>query len=475
VARTGETASVAYDLVISGGTIVTPDYEFVGDVGIVGETIAALAATGHLAAESERTIDASGCIVMPGGVDPHTHYNVGFAGVKAEQQEYTIAAAFGGTTTVIDFAFQFPGTTLQDAILEKRQEADGRMGVDYGLHAILIGDVGFDVIEEIGDTIRSGIPTIKTFTAYPEVMTDDGHRFGVMTEVAAHGGMSVVHAEDEALAAWLTKSYLRQGKRHGGYISETRGPLVEEAAVRRTLLLAERTGSPLYILHMAAGSAVDALSEARHNGFPFYGETLIAYLSFTAERLWDDANRGLLWNNIPPIKFAEDQDVLWRAIADDGLQVVATDQFAVSVAERYEKEGTTVDQLQAGQAAVELRVPVLFHLGVQSGRLSLRRFVELTSTNPARLMGLYPLKGVIGVGSDADIAVIDPRRRWVVDHEQLHMGADWNCWDGWELSGKVTHTILRGQLLIEDSNLTGSSSGGQFIPRKLLPELIRFP
>jgi dihydropyrimidinase len=467
------TDGAGYDLVITGGAVVTPHETFVGDVGIVGEKIVALSRRGELAPRAAQVIDASNCLVLPGGVDPHCHYNVGFAGVYAEPPEWSAAAAYGGTTTIIDFAFQIPPTSLHDAIEQKKDDAAGKMPVDYGLHAILTGAASFEVIDEIGDVIRNGIPTIKTFTTYPGVMMDDGHRWGVLQEVAQHGGLSIVHAEDDSLAEWLTKKYLHEGKTHGAYISETRGALVEEAAIRRVLLLAERAGSPLYILHMAAGAGVAALAEARSRGLPVYGETLIAYLSFTADRLWDDDNRGLLWNNIPPIKFEEDRQALWKAIRNDSLQVVATDHFAVSARERYELEGTTVDQLQAGQAAVELRLPVLFHLGVRGGLLSLERFVELTATNPAKIMGLYPDKGRIGIGSDADIVVIDPERTWTVNHEELHMNVDWNCWDGWELTGQVTHTILRGCVLVEHGNFVGPKAGGRFVPRRLLPEVIR--
>jgi dihydropyrimidinase len=296
-----------------------------------------------------------------------------------------------------------------------------------------------------------------------------------MTAVAENGGMSVVHAEDDAIATWLTKKYLREGKTHGAYISETRGPLVEEAAIRRAMLLAERSGSPLYVLHMAAGSGVEALAEGRAKGLAFYGETLTPYLSFTAEKLWDDENRGLLWNNYPTIKNQEDQDVLWAAIADNRLQVVSSDHFLVTAVDRYEKMGTTVDSLQAGQAGVELRIPVLFHLGVQGGRISMNRFVELISTNPAKIMGLYPRKGHLAVGSDADIVILDPNRTWTVRHEDLHMSADYSCWDGWELHGKVRTTILRGHVLVDNEEFVGPKGAGQFIPRKLLREIAEPP
>lgn len=178
-----------------------------------------------------------------------------------------------------------------------------------------------------------------------------------------------------------------------------------------------------------------AVAEARAGGLPVYGETLVAYLSFTQERLWDDETRGLLWNNIPPLKYEDDQAELWLAIADDRLQVVSSDHFAATATDRYEKEGTTVDMLQAGQAAVELRLPVLYHLGVASGRLDVNRFVELVSTNPAKLMGLYPRKGELAVGADADIVVFDSHGRLEMRHAGLHMVSDFSCWESWQLTG----------------------------------------
>jgi dihydropyrimidinase len=226
---------------------------------------------------------------------------------------------------------------------------------------------------------------------------------------------------------------------------------------------------------MAAGAGVLALAEGRARGLPFYGETLTPYLSFTSKQLWDDERRGLLWNNYPTIKSQADQDLLWEAVADNRLQVISSDHFSLTSTDRYEKMGTTVDSLQAGQSGVELRVPVVFHLGVQEGRIGLNRFVELVSTNPAKIMGLYPRKGTLAVGSDADIAVIDPRRTWTVHWRDLHMIADFSCWEGWELRGKVTTTILRGSVLVENERFVGSKGGGRFVPRTLLPEIVSWP
>jgi dihydropyrimidinase len=463
-----------YDLVIRGGTVVSPVSSELLDVAVKGEQIAAVEQPGAFDDEAARVVDASGCLVIPGGIDPHCHYNMGFGDVTAESQAYSPAAAYGGDTTIIDFVLQEAPASLHEAVQAKKEEAKGAMAVDYGLHAILAGEISFEVMEEIGDVIRSGIPTIKTMMTYGW-MSDDGHRWGVMNEVAEHGGLSVVHAEDDAIANWLTKKYLREGKTHGAYIAETRGPLVEEAAIRRAMLLAERSGSPLYVLHMAAGSGVEALAEGRAKGLPFYGETLTPYLSFTADKLWDDENRGLLWNNYPTIKFQEDQDLLWQGIADNRLQVVSSDHFLIKAVDRFEKMGTTIDSLQAGQAGVELRLPVLFHLGVQGGRISVNRFVELISTNPAKIMGLYPRKGQLAVGSDADITIFDPNRTWTVNHEDLHMSGDYSCWQGWELQGKVRTTILRGQVLVEDEAWVGPKDAGQFVPRTLLPEIVNSP
>ena len=302
-------------------------------------------------------------------------------------------------------------------------------------------------------------------------MSDDGHRYGVMSEVAEHGGLSIVHAEDDALANWLTKKYVREGKTHGGYISETRGSLVEELAIMRALLLAERSGSPLYIFHMAAGAGVEALARARERGLPTYGETLIVYLSYTAEKLFDDANRGLLVSNFPTIKFQEDQDLLWQALTDDRLQVVSSDHYGLNAETRYRHMGTTVETPQGGQNSVEMRLPVLFHLGVSQGRINLPRFVELVSTNPAKIMGLYPRKGTLTPGSDADIVIIDPNRTSTVRAAQHHMGGDYNAWEGWDLRGKVITTILRGMPLVENECWVGPRTAGRYLPRTLLPEL----
>src|SRR4051812_32625687 len=363
-----------HDLLIAGGTVVTPAGSEPLDVAVDGERIAALAPHGELEREARRVIDAAGCLVIPGAIDPHVHYAMNFEGIlTTEGPEYSAAAAYGGNTTVVDFAWQAPPQSLHGAIADKQAEVGGAMAVDYGLHAILTKDFSFDVVEEVGDVIRAGIPTIKTMLTYG-YMSDDGQRWGTMNAVAQNGGVSVVHAEEDAIAPWLTAQYVREGKTHGASICEVRGPIVEEAAIRRAMFLAERAGSPLYVLPMAAGSGVAALAEGRARGLPFYGETLSAYLSFTQDDLWDTSpvdvdgtiypHRGLLFNNYPTPKFKDDRDACWAALVSGDLQAVATDHCLVSLKDRFEAMGTTVDSMQAGQAAVELRVPLLYDGGV---------------------------------------------------------------------------------------------------------------
>lgn len=466
-----------FDLLVSGGTVVTPAGTQALDVAVQDGTIAGVLRPG-LALEARRRIDASGCLVLPGGIDPHVHYNVTFGGVTSEGQEFSHACALGGTTTILDFVFHEayaePYRTVHDAVAAKRLEADGNIAVDYGIHVCLAGNPPDAAIEEIGDLIRAGLPTIKTMTTYG-FMSDDGHRLGVMAEVARHGGLSVIHAEDDAIMAWLTARLVREGKTHGGYIAEARPALAEEAAVRRAIVLAEHTGSPLYVLHVAAERAARAIAEARGRGLPVYGESLATYLSFTGAVLFDDARRGLLWNNYPTLKTQADQDGLWAALARDDLQCVGSDHLAHTARQRYEVMGSTVDSLQCGQVATELRLPVVYHRGVVEGRLSLERFVDVVSTNPAKLMGLYPRKGAIAPGSDADLVVLDPARRWTVRADELHMSSDFSCWEGWELQGKVRDTILRGEVLVEGGAYVGSRTGGRFLERRIAPQLLATP
>lgn len=472
-----------YDLLIVGGDVVSPSSTQKLDVAVDGEKIVAIQPAGTLERSAAKIVDASGCLVIPGGVDPHMHYKMVFDPIVTEGPEYSAGSAWGGTTTVVDFVFHEPPSTVVDSISAKRADFDGQIAVDYGLHVILTKNFGFEDIEQLGDVIRNGIPTIKTMMTYG-YQSDDGQRFGAMEEVAKQGGMSVVHAEDDAIANWLTAKYIREGKVHGAYISETRGSIVEEAAVRRALFLAESTGSPLYVLHMASGKAIEVVAEAQARGVPVYAETLTTYLSFSQDDLWDESpvvedgktylGRGMLYNNYPTIKTKMDRDMLWTALADGRVSTVGTDHSASLIKDRFELMGATLDTfVQAGQSSTELRVPLLYHQGVAGGQITVNRWVEAACTNPAKLMGLWPRKGELMVGSDADIVVFDPAKTWTVHWEDLHMRAQYSLWDGLEMNGRVRDTVLRGTMLVENDEWVGSKTSGKFLERKLMPDLIR--
>ena len=280
--------------------------------------------------------------------------------------------------------------------------------------------------------------------------------------------MSIAHAEDDAIANWLTEKYIREGKTRGGYISEVRPALVEEAAIRRLMLLAEHTGSSLYVLHVGAASGMRAIAEGHARGLRFYCESLAAFLSFTQDMLFEE--RGLLKSNFPTIKTKQDQDELWQGLVDGRVSTVGSDHSGFTVSQRYDMIGRELPQVQGGQLASEMRLPVVYSLGVADGRISLERFVEVISTNPAKLMGLWPQKGQITVGSDADIVIIDPTGSWTVSVDTHHMQADYNAYEGWELKGRVMTTILRGTVLYDEGNYTGPKTNGRFIERRLLPE-----
>jgi dihydropyrimidinase len=472
-----------HDTLIRNGTVVTEHGVEELDVAIEHETIVALLPRDGEPPEAREVIDATGRLVLPGGIDPHVHYEVvsSHGTVVSESADNSIAAAVGGNTTVIDFAFHEEQPTTHAAVDERMEKLNGRMAVDFGLHIILTGAPSFEVLEEIPDLVRMGFPSFKTFTTYRWIM-DDGYRFGVMRAVAEAGGMSVIHAEDDALIGWLTKKYQREGKTHGAYISETRNALVEEAAVRRAVLLAERAGSPLYVLHVGAGDAADAIGDARRRGVPCFGEALIGNLSFTQDNLWDRSpieidgqtfpDRGLIYNNYQDLKTAEDRERLWQALESGSLQAVSSDHFLAKAIDRYTHMGTTIPGVMSGQAAVELRIPVLYTLGVASGRFDLPAFVRLISTNPARIGGLYPRKGTLAPGSDADVLIFDPEARWNVVVDELAMDTDYSCWEGWELQGRVDTVLLRGTVLVRDGAAVPQPPRGRFLERAIEPDLL---
>lgn len=461
---------MTYQLIISGGTVVTAGSIALLDVAVSDGRIVAIGAPGSFAeADAERTIDASGRLVLPGGVDAHVHFDTALTEAMSSQsiEAGAIAAAHGGTTTVIDFSHQSGDESLLASIADKKAViARQPVAVDYALHAMLTGEFPLEVTAEIPAAVEAGVVSFKTFTTFSgdsasgTMHTDDGRILSVLEAARDAGGITMVHCEDDCVIDLNVRRLYAEGRQHARHVHLARPNLAEEAAIKRILLLAERSASPLYIVHVSTHEGVAAIDEARGRHQPVAGEVLHNQLVFTSEQY--DQPEPQRFHNYPPMKSEADRLALWQGLRDGALRTIASDDFTIPLAAKL--SGAEVDNVTGGHNGIETRMAVAFTEGVLSGAISLREFVETTATNPAKLFGLYPRKGVIEVGSDADFVVIDPGRRTTVAFEDLHSDCDYSNWVGWELAGFPLTTVLRGVPLVEDGRWTGPRDAGRFVP-----------
>jgi len=459
------------DTLIQGGTVVSPHATGQIDVAIHGGRVVAFMAPGSLDVQASRVIDARGKYVVPGGIDAHVHFNIALSpAMRAQSAKWGgRAAAFGGTTTFIDFAHQSGAGSLVGAIEGKQAElAADKPDVDYSLHAMITGEATFGVLDEIPEAISGGVSSFKMFTTFSDksasgsLYTDDGRIWGVMRQTSKHGGMAMVHCEDDCIIDFCVRNLYRQGRQQAAHIHEARPSLCEEAAMSRMLLLSRRTGSPLYVVHVSSVEGIEALAEARAKGHTAYGEALHNYLAFCNE---DYARpNGMIYHNYPALKSPRDRSALWEALRSGVLDVASSDDFTIPLAQKI--AGKEVDNASGGHNGIETRMAYLFSEGVRPGRLDLNRFVDVSSTAVAKLFGLYPRKGIIAVGSDADIVVIDPDARRTLTLADLHSDCDYSLWDGWGFHGFPTLTMLRGHVLVEDGRWTGPEGIGRFVPAR---------
>lgn len=459
------------DTLITGGTVVSPIVSETCDVGIKDGRIVLFAEPGTQGVEARRVIDAAGKYVVPGGIDAHVHFNVSLGPLMRAQSAKPggRAAAFGGTTTFIDFALQRGGGGLVEAIEDKKAEiARDRPDVDYALHAMVTGNTDYDVVEQIPDAISGGVSSFKMFTTFSgdsatgSLYNHDGRIWAVMQQTARHGGIAMVHCEDDCIIEYCVHKLYKEGRQQARHISEARPSLCEEAAIQRMLLLSKRSGSPLYIVHVSSIEGIEAVAEAQGRRHPVYGEGLHNYLAFCDE---DYARpNSMIYHNYPALKSARDRAALWEAIAGDVLDVASSDDFTIP----FDKKigGKEVDNAAGGHNGIETRMAYLFSEGVRTKRLGINRFVEVTATAPARLFGLYPRKGIIAIGSDADIVIIDPERKQTVRLADLHSDCDYSIWEGWEFQGIPVMTMLRGEVLVENGVWTGAEGMGEFLPAR---------
>ncbi len=467
---------------ITNGTVVSATGASAADVLIDGETIAALLAPGSatlgvdVAARADRVIDARGKYVIPGGVDGHTHMEMPFGGTSASDtfETGTRAAAWGGTTTIVDFVVQRQGERVQDCLANWHVRAGGNCAIDYGFHQI-IGGVDDESLKAMDELVDEGITSFKLFMAYPGVFySDDGQILRAMQTTANNGALLMMHAENGTAIDVLVSQALARGETAPLYHGLTRPWETEEEATHRAIMLARITGSPLYIVHMSAKQAVATLAAARGEGFNVFGETCPQYLYLSLEeQLGAPGFEGAKWVCSTPLRSRAEghQDELWRYLRTNDLSVIGTDHCPFCMKEQKELGVGDFSKIPNGIGSVEHRMDLLYQ-GVVDGKISLSRWVELCSTTPARMFGMYPRKGVIAPGADADVVVYDPAATTSISVETHHMNMDYSAWEGFEIAGAVDTVLSRGTVVIEGKQYLGTKGHGRFIKRGLSQYLI---
>jgi dihydropyrimidinase len=460
-------------LVISGGMVITASGGVPADVLVVGERIAALAAPGtdearSWAAGAGRVLDATGRYVLPGGIDVHTHMEMPFGGTFSADtfETGTQAAAWGGTTTIIDFAVQAKGTSLLATLDKWHEKADGNCVIDYGFHMI-ISDVNDTSLKEMEACIGAGVNSFKMFMAYPGVFyATDGEILRAMNKAAETGAMIMMHAENGIAIDQLVARALAEGRTDPVQHGLTRPPELEAEATSRAITLAQVTRAPLYIVHLSAAQALDAVTAARDTGQNVFAETCPQYLYLSLDDLARPGFEGAKYVASPPLRPREHQKSLWRGLRTNDLSVVSTDHCPFCFKEQKELGLGDFSKIPNGIPGVEHRMDLL-HQGVAAGELSLARWVEVASTTPARMFGLYPRKGVIAPGSDADIVIYDPQATQTLSAATHHMNVDYSAYEGFAITGRVETVLSRGQVVIDDGEYHGVTGHGRFLERQL--------
>ena len=447
---------------VEGGRIVTATEDYVADILIEDGRIRAI---GDLeGTEADEIIKASGHLVFPGGIDPHTHLDTPVAGtvISDDFDTGTRAAAVGGTTTIIDFAIQEKGADPRSSLMRWHEMADEKAAVDYAFHQI-ITDLPDSLLPSLDGLVTEGVTSFKLFMAYPNVwMLDDGTIFKAMRRTAENGGFIMLHCENGYAIDALVKESLAGGNYDPIFHARTRPSLAEDEATRRGIALAEMAGAPLYVVHMSSAGSALAMAEARERGVRAYGETCPHYLLLTEDKLAEPGFRGAQYVCSPPLRSADHHDPLWDALAAGDLQTVGTDHAPFFFEQRLVGKDD-FSKIPNGLPGIEWRMGLLYHYGVAQGRFSLNRFVEITSTNAAKLFGMYPRKGEIAPGSDADLVVFDPTATTTLSRETQVTNCDHNPYEGTVLQGAVREVLLRGRTIVRGGRYVASRPAGSFV------------
>ena len=450
---------------IRNGRIVTAQDDYQADLLIDGEVISAIGRS--LKTEAGQVVDATGLLVLPGGVDVHTHLDMPFGGTVSSDdfETGTRAAAYGGTTTLIDFAIQSRGQSMRAALDTWFRKAEAKATIDYSFHMIVtdLPDAG---IEEMNSLIRDGVTSFKLFMAYPGVlMVDDGTIFKAMKNASRYGGLVCMHAENGSVIDLIVKEALAQGKTAPKYHALTRPTTAEAEATGRAIALAEIADAPVYIVHLSCAEALSKVREARDRGIPAYAETCPQYLFLSIEDYDRPGFEGAKYVFTPPLREKWNQEELWRGLAQDHLQVISTDHCPFCFKEQKELGRDDFTKIPNGGPGVETRLSLVYNGGVRTGKITLNRFVELVSTAPAKMFGLFPRKGAITVGSDADVVLFDPEAEATISASTHHMRIDYSLYEGWRVRGVPRKVFSRGRLIVDGDTFLGRAGAGSFVRR----------
>ena len=451
-------------ILIKHGTVVTASDLFSGDVYIEDERVTTIGTS--LSMSADRVIDATGKLVLPGGIDVHTHLDMPLGDITSADdfESGTIAAAFGGTTSIVDFATQFRGQTLRHALDTWMAKADGKAAIDYGFHMI-VSDLKDKVELEMDALVAEGVTSFKLFMAYPDVlMVDDATIFRALLRAGRNGGTICIHAENGGGIDVLVNQALAEGRTAPKYHALTRPARAEAEATHRAIALAEIAGVPVYIVHLSAAESLDMVAEARDRGLPAFAETCPQYLFLSEDDYEHPGFDGAKYVMSPPLRQKETQHRLWRGLANNDLQAIATDHCPFCIKEKA-RGRDDFSLIPNGAPGIETRMSLVYDGGVRTGRISLNRFVELTSTSPAKIFGLFPRKGTIAPGSDADIVIFDPNKTTTLSARTHHMKVDYNPYEGRQVTGVADTVLSRGRVVIENGTFTGRAGAGRFLKR----------
>jgi len=454
------------EIKIINGTIITPTDTYRADIGIEKGKIVEIAQ--KISEGAKEVIDARGTYVFPGGIDMHTHLDMPFMGSFSSDdfETGTIAAAHGGTTCIVDFAIQGKGQSLKETLNTWKAKAEGKAVFDYGFH-IAICDLTEGVLNEIPDVVAEGVTSFKTFLAYKgTLMIDDGALFQILQKSKEVGALVMIHAENGDIVDLMVKELLAQKKTAPRYHALSRPPEAEAEATGRAIAIAQMAGAPIYIVHLSCREALEKVKEARDRGLPALAETCPQYLILSYKNYEEPGFNGAKYVMSPPLRDKSNHAPLWQGLASGDLQVISTDHCPFNFKGQKDLGKNDFSQIPNGAPGIENRLCLMYNEGVNRGCVSINRFVDLVSTTPAKLFGLYPEKGTVAVGSDADLVVFDPKERFTITAKTNHQKVDYTPYEGYKGKGVPRIVIAQGKVLVKEGKFLGQPGGGRYIKRK---------